>query len=348
MSLPHGINSNTVLCLNWPLTCKKVTSTPLSTRRRLRAGEAESILCHRFQTTGLNIIVPISKLTEGLDVPIKNMETWVARPAEFRREEVQTKGRISRPMNSFMLYRSAYTERIKKLFRVNNHRVVSKIAGQGWKFEPSAVRQKYADLAKLERDAHTAVHPEYKYSPRKQRKCATNHRKEAAWSESEFSADSTRHHMYPPHDRSLEKGYSNANQDFSPYGTLEQEMSLSWPNANYSTSLYPGSSHSLKCTTNGQVCAASHSQQNIHCSSSLVGLLDTSHPELLQPPHYNQVAYHMDPVLLVYPNASEAVEFPNIAGAIIASGTSTYTMYDDNIITDYCRTTMAPFMTGIF
>ncbi|KAJ5775799.1 uncharacterized protein N7511_000810 [Penicillium nucicola] len=323
-------------------------NTSSSTSRRLQAGKAEKGLRYGIQRTDLNIEEPISKLTEHYDLSIKDMETWVARPAEIRRKEALAKGKVARPMNSFMLYRSFYSERIKQLAGVNNHQAVSKIAGQGWNSEPPDVRKKYADLAKLERDAHAAAHPEYKYSPAKRRrgpvkrrKGAVNHRNEVTWSESETEADLTVSGMtpvppyVPPHNLSLEEGYFNANQSFSPYGTLEHEMSHSWPNAIYSTGLpmYPESSHSLNGTTKGQVCTASHLQQDIHYSSSLIGFPGASHQELLQQTNYIQVASPMGPVRLVHPDASEAVEFPNIARATFTSGISTYSAYRDNMVT---------------
>jgi hypothetical protein len=310
----------------------------------------------------LKIEEPISKLTEDYDVPIKDMDAWVARPAEIRRKEAKAKGRISRPMNPFMLYRSAYSERTKKLVGVTKHQVVSKIAGQGWKLEPHDVRKKYEDLAKLERDAHAATHPEYKFSHKKQRKCVVNRRDKEIWSESESEANSTVSGMTPvppyvhPHDQSFEEGYFNANRGFSPYGTPEHDISMlkytspSWPNTIYPTGLpmYPGSSHSLNRTTNGQLYTDSRLQQGVYYSSSLVGLPGASHHELFQQPHFTQVASPMNPALLVYSNTSEVVGLPNMArAAFISVSPHTQPTYGDDTITDYCPDTTTPSMSGI-
>ena len=96
------------------------------------------------------------------------MDAWVNRSAGTRHEEVlKKKGKISRPMNSFMLYRSAYAERTKAWCSENNHQVVSSVSGESWPMEPAEVRNKYNELAKLERINHQAAHPDYKFSPSK-------------------------------------------------------------------------------------------------------------------------------------------------------------------------------------
>ncbi|KAF2094614.1 hypothetical protein NA57DRAFT_46480, partial [Rhizodiscina lignyota] len=96
------------------------------------------------------------------------MDAWVNRSASVRRKEVEDrKGYITRPMNSFMLYRSAYAERTKQWGLHNNHQVVSSMAGESWPLEPPEVRDHYNELAKLERANHQAAHPDYKFSPSK-------------------------------------------------------------------------------------------------------------------------------------------------------------------------------------
>lgn len=112
---------------------------------------------------------PLSVLTSHLDdIPIKDMEAHVHRSEEARKEEVKKKkGYITRPMNSFMLYRSAYSERTKALISDTNHQMVSTVSGQSWPLEPPEIRDKYNTLAKIERENHQKAHPEYKFSPSK-------------------------------------------------------------------------------------------------------------------------------------------------------------------------------------
>ncbi|RAH72075.1 HMG-box domain-containing protein [Aspergillus aculeatinus CBS 121060] len=115
---------------------------------------------------------PLSELTKHLThIPIKDMESWVHRSIETRRQEVAKKnGKIARPMNSFMLYRSAFAERAKEWFSQNNHQVVSEAAGDSWKLEPAEIRGKYEHLATVEKANHLKAHPGYKFSPAKDKK----------------------------------------------------------------------------------------------------------------------------------------------------------------------------------
>jgi HMG (high mobility group) box len=102
------------------------------------------------------------------DVPVRDMAAWVNRPVDERLEEAKKrKGYITRPMNSFMLYRSAYAERTKAWCAENNHQVVSSVSGESWPLEPPEVREFYNDLAKVERANHQNAHPDYKFSPAK-------------------------------------------------------------------------------------------------------------------------------------------------------------------------------------
>ena len=110
-------------------------------------------------------------LTKEYRLPVRDMQAWATRPAEDRLKEAEKKnGYISRPMNSFMMYRSAYAERVKQFCKENNHQVVSQVTGASWPMEPESIRKEYERLAILERDNHAAAHPEYKFAPNKARK----------------------------------------------------------------------------------------------------------------------------------------------------------------------------------
>jgi hypothetical protein len=112
------------------------------------------------------------------------MEAWVQRPVEERQKEAeQRKGYITRPMNSFMLYRSAYAERTKAWCAQNNHQVVSSVSGASWPMEPPELREFYNNLAKIERHNHQLAHPNYKFSPAKP---GTASRKRKGGDESDF------------------------------------------------------------------------------------------------------------------------------------------------------------------
>jgi hypothetical protein len=112
---------------------------------------------------------PLSVLTKDSDTPLRDMEAHANRSVETRRREVEQHNmKIARPMNRFMMYRSAYAERTKKWCDQNNHQVVSKVTGQSWKMlEPKEVKDYYDRLATLERENHQRAFPDYKFSPAK-------------------------------------------------------------------------------------------------------------------------------------------------------------------------------------
>lgn len=111
---------------------------------------------------------PLSELTKHLThIPIQDMEDWVHRPIEVRRHQVFKMGdKVARPMNSFLLYRSAYADRTKEWISKNNHQVVSQLAGKSWKLETVHIRKKYERLATVERNNHAKAHPGYKFAPK--------------------------------------------------------------------------------------------------------------------------------------------------------------------------------------
>jgi hypothetical protein len=135
------------------------------------------------------LTAPLSILTAELHhIPVKNMEEWVNRPADVRRDEAEKRnGYITRPMNSFMLYRSAYAERAKAWCAQNNHQIVSSVAGESWPLEPSGIRDLYNEYAKIERINHQNAHPTYKFSPSKA--AAPPKKRKGDWSDDEEPSD---------------------------------------------------------------------------------------------------------------------------------------------------------------
>ena len=72
------------------------------------------------------------------------MQKWVNQSSEERREENLIRvGYVTRPMNSFMLYRLAYSERCKQGCKAYCHQAVSTVAGQSWPLEPKAIRDMF-------------------------------------------------------------------------------------------------------------------------------------------------------------------------------------------------------------
>lgn len=98
-------------------------------------------------------------------IPIRDMHAYAHRSAEERREEVETKNKISRPMNAFMMYRSAYAERAKALINQRNYQVVNSAIADSWAVETEEIKNHYRDMANIEKGNHQRTFPEYKFKP---------------------------------------------------------------------------------------------------------------------------------------------------------------------------------------
>lgn len=275
------------------------------------------------------LTAPLSELTEGYShVPVKNMEEWVNRPVEVRRREVEDrKGYVTRPMNSFMLYRSAYADRTKLWCLQNNHQVVSTVSGESWPLESEEIREKYNEYAKIERNNHQIAHPGYKFSPSK----AQNPRKRRMSEEEEselsdlddFDSEygTTRKSKGRP--RSSKKqgkeagypaysAYINRSQEpvggpnISSYEFTNPGKPLPAPidgndlyNQYYQTSIYPHSTN----PSISDVKMKPTNRPEFSSSSSLIGLPGGYHPDLFQNRPYSDMNMSMeegkvDPLLL--------------------------------------------------
>lgn len=150
--------------------------------RKAKAGKAEKAVTPK-------LTAPLSILTADLvHIPVKNIEEWVNRSAETRRREAERRnGYITRPMNSFMLYRSAYAERAKSWCAQNNHQIVSSVAGESWPLEPPEIRDLFNEYAKIERINHQNAHPTYKFSPSKAQ--LPPRKRRAEWSDEDESSE---------------------------------------------------------------------------------------------------------------------------------------------------------------
>lgn len=145
------------------------TASPIAKPRTTKPKKKKSASETKPKIKTPKLTLPLSKLTKDYNnIPVKNMEEWVNRSVEQRKEEAAKRnGYITRPMNSFMLYRSAYAERTKIWCLQNNHQVVSSVSGESWPMEPPEVREHYNELARIERINHQNAHPDYKFSPSK-------------------------------------------------------------------------------------------------------------------------------------------------------------------------------------
>lgn len=146
-----------------------VPETPQKERPRAKPKSKKAKVGKADKPKTPKLTAPLSILTKDYaHIPVRNMKEWVERPPDVRKKEVEKRnGYVTRPMNSFMLYRSAYAERTKQWCLQNNHQIVSSVSGESWPMEPAEVRDMYNELAKIERINHQNAHPTYKFSPSK-------------------------------------------------------------------------------------------------------------------------------------------------------------------------------------
>ena len=288
------------------------------------------------------INAPLSELTKDMDeVEVRDMHKWVNRSAEVRRAEVEKRqGYVARPMNSFMLYRSAYADRTKHWCVANNHQVVSSVSGESWPLEPPEIRDKYSEYARIERDNHAKAHPGYKFSPSK---AQTSGRKRKGGSEdideeepsglddpdvewrpkngkrarSKRSKASSHEAGYPSSNTSLEdlgmRGFdSSMGQNRSSYQYTNPGKALpkqidvnALYNQYYQTNTFPSS---MGSNVEDVVIRKTETPNTQYGSAQpLVGLPGTHHYELLGQQIFDQSSAAMndtqvDPLLLAYDN----------------------------------------------
>ena len=131
-----------------------------------KEGNATNKMIEMFRTRMLT--APLSVLMNGRDfVPVRNIALWVNRSAETRHLESKLRhGHIKRPLNTFMLYRSAYIDRAKAWCLENKQDTLSIILGQSWSLEPENLRNMYREYTRLEESNHRLAYPTYKFSLR--------------------------------------------------------------------------------------------------------------------------------------------------------------------------------------
>ncbi|TQB69118.1 hypothetical protein MPDQ_002336 [Monascus purpureus] len=274
-SVPMNVQGNVRVC-----------RPPRSRRRRSKKDRAEGA----SQLPG-----PLSELTKHMThIPIRDMEAQVNRPIEVRRQEALRKGRVVRPMNSFMLYRSAYAERTKEWCEQNNHQVVSKICGWSWPLEPNEIREKYERLALKERDNHLLAHPQYRFKPTKnpsKKTPASSVNGDESTDLDDFASPSS----LMGHQGSAEVDSAFNSRGSTPLDTPESSFAGSYSSSpwqmgrSFPTGMMtpPEPAHHLIPSSIHQSVLGAHVEdvpfQDIQFTSALAGLPGSAHHDLLQP-----------------------------------------------------------------
>jgi len=238
-----------------------------------------------------NVTAPLSKSTKHMThIPLRDMESWVHRPIKIRMQEVAKRnGRVARPMNSFMLYRSAYAERAKQLITETNHQKVSEAAGESWKIESREIREKYELLASIEKSNHLKAHPGYKFSPSKKDKNPDESRSEPDPEQGPSPMSSP---SFAQSGRGMSCGVENGGWDSRDFTPFDQDHGL--PSASYLSSSwqtghpgrpFTGINEAAHHYIPSSVPAGVVNLQELQYSSStaLAGLPGGTHHDLLQP-----------------------------------------------------------------
>jgi hypothetical protein len=144
-------------------TARKETSpaTPAKRQKSSRSKAADKIT--------YELAAPISVLIAESDVPLKDMLAFANRSVAIRQAEANKSGKIKipRPSNSFVMYRSAYADRVMKWASKNNHQNVSVITGSSWQIESETVRRFYMNCADIDKANHLKAFPGWKYNPKR-------------------------------------------------------------------------------------------------------------------------------------------------------------------------------------
>ena len=116
--------------------------------------------------SSIHMPVPLSRLYPN--IPLEDVVAWICRPTEIRQVEWTNRRdytKMPRPVNAFILYRKATSERAKRYGSVGNHQFISKITGASWRVESHEIKDRFNQFAELEKRYHAMAFPSYKYSP---------------------------------------------------------------------------------------------------------------------------------------------------------------------------------------
>lgn len=287
----------------------KVTRSPRGRKTRPRKNSPRPVL----------INAPFSQTTAHFtDVPVKDMHAWATRPNQQRYDEAKRRGKVARPMNAFMMYKSAYSERAKAFLKMKNFQDVNTALGESWGIEIDEVKTYYIDTSKLEHQNHAAAHPDYQFKPKKGPAVATrpmtptpSHTTatfmdygspSSQWSgELDFSSPPPQYN----HGRSQ-------SMEFGDFHAIRSHSNTPFEHPGYpSWSNFPSSAPTVQPSAlQGSMTPQSEEIRHFKCStplpeeihygvpSGLNGIPGEAHHDLMQPQHMH--ASGVDPQMLAY------------------------------------------------
>lgn len=115
------------------------------------------------------LLRPLSELAKGLpNVEVFDIEKFVNRPLEERKEEATDGKRVKRPLNAFILYRKAFQKVAMAYCGTNKNQDASSYCGISWRqLESKSLQRQFKHWAEIEAQRHREAHPAYKYAPKK-------------------------------------------------------------------------------------------------------------------------------------------------------------------------------------
>ena len=169
------------------------------------------------------------------------MESYIRRPKELREQEWMNRrhfSKTSRPLNIFLLYRKAVSERAKKCTGGASYPEISKVAGASWKNESSQIRNLFKHYAKLEKKYHKKAFSDYQiYSKRTQSTEASNGKRKGRGDEDQSDCDNDSQYL----------GYSTRKKKakirMKDSNSIKQNDSYSWQHTPYDNLNIPDSEH---------------------------------------------------------------------------------------------------------
>ncbi|KAL9555837.1 hypothetical protein MBANPS3_002174 [Mucor bainieri] len=82
-------------------------------------------------------------------------------------QQQQQQSQVPRPLNCFLMYRLEKQKEIVAKCPTANHRDISKIIAKWWQDASDEEKEPFREKARLAKEQHNALYPDYKYAPKK-------------------------------------------------------------------------------------------------------------------------------------------------------------------------------------
>ncbi|KAK0383107.1 hypothetical protein NLU13_9020 [Sarocladium strictum] len=113
--------------------------------------------------------IVLSEYARENNIEVRDIEQYVRRGTARRIQEKEAKGEDGgRPQNAFVLYRTVYQHVVGLATNEVKQNKISSIVGLSWKkLETSLIKQRFKEMAEIEKQEHAKAFGTKKYSPKK-------------------------------------------------------------------------------------------------------------------------------------------------------------------------------------